>query len=41
MEKKMDKKTLEQYKKKLEEKRRELSEAYTKNRPIRRSSSTR
>lgn len=32
MEKKMDKKTLEQYKKKLEEKRRELSEAYTKNR---------
>lgn len=32
MEKKLDKKTLEQYKKKLEEKRRELSEAYTKNR---------
>jgi len=32
MEKKMDKKTLEQYKKKLEEKRRELTEAYTKNR---------
>ena len=32
MEKKMDKKTLEQYKKKLEEKRRELSESYTKNR---------